>query len=172
MFMHSRIRSVAAGTLLAGLALTGCGGEEPPAAPAVTSSPPVPAPSTAPVEPRPIDIFWMYRVRTLSATTGTACSAHPAPTDTACGQDLDAIHQAVDGFQAVLAKSFPGKGFPKIREAADQLTKSLDLLKTMNCYGLGGAGKKPGKNEAGLCGTFGNLALLGWFSFESAVEQS
>jgi hypothetical protein len=69
MFMHSgkktRIRSAVAGTLLTGLALAGCGGEEPPAAPAVTSSPPVPASSTAPVEPRPIDIFWTYRVGAL-----------------------------------------------------------------------------------------------------------
>jgi len=174
--MHSsekpRIRGAVAGTLLAGLALAGCGAEETPAAPAVTSSTPVPAPSTAPVQPRPIDIFWGYRVGTLSATMGTACSGHPAPTDTACGQQLDAIRQAADGFQAALAKSIPGKDFPKIREAADQVTKSIDILRNMNCYGLGAPGKKPGKNEAELCGTFGRLTLLSWFSFESTVEQS
>ncbi|WP_410666506.1 hypothetical protein [Amycolatopsis sp. cmx-4-68] len=46
------------------------------------------------------------------------------------------------------------------------------LLKSLNCYGLGGPGKKPGKNEAQLCGTFGPLAVLGWLNFETTVEQS
>ncbi|MEV7098154.1 hypothetical protein AB0M80_35475 [Amycolatopsis sp. NPDC051045] len=121
---------------------------------------------------RPIDIFRLYRVRSLSATMGTACSGHPAPTDTACGQQLDAIRRTAAGFPVTLAKAIPGKDFPKIREAMDQLTKSIDLLKQMNCYGLGEPGKRPGKNEAGLCGTFGTLALLGWLSFETTVEQS
>jgi hypothetical protein len=176
MSMHSneklRIRHAVAGTVLVGLALAGCGGEEYPAAPAVTSSRPVAAPSTTPAAARPIDLFRLYRVRALSTTTGTACSGHPAPTDAACGQQLDAFRQAVAGFQAVLATAFPGKSFPKIRDAADQLTKPLDLLKSLNCYGLGGPGRKPGKNEAQLCGTFGPLAVLGWLNFETTVEQS
>ncbi|HET6706636.1 hypothetical protein [Amycolatopsis sp.] len=177
--MHSNekpwVRSAVAGTLLAGLALAGCGGEEPPAALPVKSVPSattVPPTSPAPVAPRPIEIFWTYRVGTLSATTGTACSAGPAPTDPACGHQLDAIHQAVTGFQAAIAQSIPGRDFPKIRDAANQVTKSIDILRNSNCYGLGAPGKKPGKNEAGLCGTFSRLALLSWLNFESTVEQS
>ncbi|OXM60805.1 hypothetical protein [Amycolatopsis vastitatis] len=174
--MHSnekktRLRSAVAGTLLAGLALAGCGAEESPAAPAVTSRPPVPAPSTTAVQTRPIDLFRLYRVQSLSATMGTACSGHPAPTDTACGQQLDAIRRTTGGFLVTLAKAIPGTDFSKIREAADQLTKPIDLLQQLGCYGMGGPGKKPGKNEAGLCGTFGTLALLGWLSFETTVEQ-
>ncbi|MEQ0558334.1 hypothetical protein ABJI51_04570 [Amycolatopsis sp. NEAU-NG30] len=157
-----------AGLLLAVLALAGCGSAEPP-----TPAKPSPATVSAatPVQTRPYDLFQLYRHR-LPVTAGTACRADPAPSDPACGEELQAIRRNVEDFRAALAKAFPGKDFPKIRESADQLTRYVDLLTKMNCYGLNGPGKKPGKNEGDLCGTFGKLALLGWLSFETTVEES
>jgi hypothetical protein len=166
----SSTRTVVAGAaLLTGLALAGCGAKETPAAPAA----PPPATSHSPTVPKlsPGDLFLTYRA-VYPEAMGSACSGSPAPADTACGKQITAISQSVDGIQAAIARSIPGREFPKIRDSADQVRKSINLLRTMNCYGLNGADKKPGKNEAELCGTFSRLTLVGWFSFETTVEQS
>ena len=188
MIKHRHAPTILATALTAVLTLTACGGgsgngqtddgrTSPRTSSSVTASPSSPLPasqspsgaaaSDAPATPP--EIMPVYQ--TTYGLVGTpACTGVPWD-DAGCGKDLTAAGKVANSMTRHIQKHFPGSEYADAKDAAGQVTRTVNLLRKAGCYGMS---PKPPQTSPDklreLCPTLSTVASLSWLNLEGSLD--